>query len=154
MFGGVYGDARMPNWPHWHCTPLPGIATMGLRRDKGGLLALIAKRVDNSCAHIVFSWDGLETCLQLWCKSSVAGLRLATDDSWECHKTRTWYKNTRDTKLVQRFFILVHETDFSCFIFALFCGRSGNFAKHLRIFSRGSGWNHLHEKIVQIVKCV
>ncbi len=35
MFGGVYGDARMPNWPHWHHTPLPGIATMSLRRDKG-----------------------------------------------------------------------------------------------------------------------
>ncbi len=35
MFGGVYGDARMLNWPHWHHTPLPGIATMGPRRDKG-----------------------------------------------------------------------------------------------------------------------
>ncbi len=34
MFGGVYGDARMPNWPHWHRTPLPGIASTGLRRDK------------------------------------------------------------------------------------------------------------------------
>ncbi len=30
MFGGAYGDARMPNWPHWHRTPLPGIATTGL----------------------------------------------------------------------------------------------------------------------------
>ncbi len=36
MFGGAYGEARMPNWPHWHRTPLPGIATMYLRRDKGG----------------------------------------------------------------------------------------------------------------------
>ncbi len=36
MFGGEYGDARMPNWPHWLRTPLPGIATTGLRRDKGG----------------------------------------------------------------------------------------------------------------------
>ncbi len=35
MFGGAYGDARMPNWPHWHRTPLPGIATTGLRQDKG-----------------------------------------------------------------------------------------------------------------------
>ncbi len=24
MFGGAYGDARMPNWPHRHRTPLPG----------------------------------------------------------------------------------------------------------------------------------
>ncbi len=30
MFGGVYGDARMPNRPHWNRTPLPGIATTGL----------------------------------------------------------------------------------------------------------------------------
>ncbi len=36
MFGGVYGDAHMPNWPHWHRTPLPKIATTGLLRDKGG----------------------------------------------------------------------------------------------------------------------
>ncbi len=36
MFGGAYGDARMPNWPHRHRTPLPGIATTGLRRDKEG----------------------------------------------------------------------------------------------------------------------
>ncbi len=36
IFGGAYGDARMPNWPHWHRTPLPGISTTGLRRDKGG----------------------------------------------------------------------------------------------------------------------
>ncbi len=35
MFGGAYGDARMPNWPHWHRTPLPGIITTGLRRDPG-----------------------------------------------------------------------------------------------------------------------
>ncbi len=39
MFGGAYGDARMPNWPHWHRTPFPGIATTGLRRDKEGQLA-------------------------------------------------------------------------------------------------------------------
>ncbi len=38
MFGGAYGGARMPNWPHWHRTPLPGIATTGLLRDKGGNL--------------------------------------------------------------------------------------------------------------------
>ncbi len=36
MFGRAYGDAHMPNWPHWHRTTLPGIATTGLRRDKGG----------------------------------------------------------------------------------------------------------------------
>ncbi len=36
MFGGAYGDARMPNWLHLHRTPLPGIATMGLRRANGG----------------------------------------------------------------------------------------------------------------------
>ncbi len=34
MFGGAYGNARMANWPHWHRTPLPRIATTGLRRDK------------------------------------------------------------------------------------------------------------------------
>ncbi len=34
-FGGAYGDACMINWPHRHRTPLPGIATMGLCRDKG-----------------------------------------------------------------------------------------------------------------------
>ncbi len=33
MFGRAYGDARMPNWPHWHQTPLPGIVTTGLRWD-------------------------------------------------------------------------------------------------------------------------
>ncbi len=33
MFGVVYGDARMPNWPHWHRTPFSGIATTGLHRD-------------------------------------------------------------------------------------------------------------------------
>ncbi len=38
MFGGAYGDARMPNWLHWHRTPLPGIATTGLCWDKGGTL--------------------------------------------------------------------------------------------------------------------
>ncbi len=38
MFGGAYGDARMPNWPHRHHTPLPGIATSGLHRDKGRML--------------------------------------------------------------------------------------------------------------------
>ncbi len=36
MFGGAYVDACMPNWPHWHRTPLPGIATTGLCPDKGG----------------------------------------------------------------------------------------------------------------------
>ncbi len=36
MFGGAYGDARMPNWSHWHRTPLPRIATTGLCQDKGG----------------------------------------------------------------------------------------------------------------------
>ncbi len=34
MFGGAYGDTRMPNWPHRHRTPLPGIATSVLRHDK------------------------------------------------------------------------------------------------------------------------
>ncbi len=38
MFGGAYGDARMPNWPHRHYTSLPGIASPGLRRNKGGTL--------------------------------------------------------------------------------------------------------------------
>ncbi len=33
---GAYGDARMPNWPHKHHIPLPGIASLGLRRSKGG----------------------------------------------------------------------------------------------------------------------
>ncbi len=33
MFGGAYGNAHMPNWPHWHRTPLPGIFTTGLRRS-------------------------------------------------------------------------------------------------------------------------
>ncbi len=32
----INANVLMPNWPHWHCTPLPGIATTGLRRDKGG----------------------------------------------------------------------------------------------------------------------
>ncbi len=32
----AYGDARMPNWPHRHRTHLPGIASPGLRRNKGG----------------------------------------------------------------------------------------------------------------------
>ncbi len=35
-----------------------------------------------------------------------------------------------------------------CFVFTLFRGRNNNFAKHKGIFSWGSGWNHLHEKIV------
>ncbi len=35
MFGGAYGDACMPNWPHRHRTPLPGVASPGLRRNKG-----------------------------------------------------------------------------------------------------------------------
>ncbi len=38
MFGGAYGDARMPNWPHRHRTPLPEIATSGLRCDKSKYL--------------------------------------------------------------------------------------------------------------------
>ncbi len=45
MFGGAYGDARMPNWPHWHHTPLPGIATTGMRRDKGEEEAEIAPSI-------------------------------------------------------------------------------------------------------------
>ncbi len=43
MFSRAYGDARMPNWPHRHRTPLPGIATSGLRRDNGGNLYLQKK---------------------------------------------------------------------------------------------------------------
>ncbi len=35
MFGGAYGDARVPNWPHQHGNPLPGIATTGLHHHKG-----------------------------------------------------------------------------------------------------------------------
>ncbi len=38
MFGRLYGDARMPNWSHWHRTPLPGIATTGLHRDTAARL--------------------------------------------------------------------------------------------------------------------
>ncbi len=38
MFGRAYGDARTPNWLHRHLTPLPGIASMGLRRNKGETL--------------------------------------------------------------------------------------------------------------------
>ncbi len=41
MFGVAYGDARIPNWPHLHRTPLPGISTTGLRRDKGRKLNLV-----------------------------------------------------------------------------------------------------------------
>ncbi len=37
MFGGAYGDARMPNWPHWHRTTWPVIATTGLRHDEGDI---------------------------------------------------------------------------------------------------------------------
>ncbi len=36
MFGGAYDDARMLNWPHWHRTPLPGIAITDLHWDKAG----------------------------------------------------------------------------------------------------------------------
>ncbi len=41
MFGEAYGDARMPNWPHWHRTPLPGITTTALRRDVRYLIPAI-----------------------------------------------------------------------------------------------------------------
>ncbi len=34
-FGGAYGDARMPNWPHRHRTPLPKIVSLGLCQNKG-----------------------------------------------------------------------------------------------------------------------
>ncbi len=37
MFGGAYGHANMPNWPHRHRTPSPRIATLGLCCDKGGI---------------------------------------------------------------------------------------------------------------------
>ncbi len=30
---GVYGDVRMPNWPHRHRIPCPGITLLGLRQD-------------------------------------------------------------------------------------------------------------------------
>ncbi len=36
MFGGAYADARLPNWHHRHRTPLLGIASSGLRQNKGG----------------------------------------------------------------------------------------------------------------------
>ncbi len=38
LLGGAYGDARMPNWPHSHHIPLPGIASLDLHRNKGGML--------------------------------------------------------------------------------------------------------------------
>ncbi len=41
MFGGAYDDARMPNWPHGHRTPLPKIATTVLCRYKGEIVIII-----------------------------------------------------------------------------------------------------------------
>ncbi len=38
MFGGAYSDACMPSWSHRHDTPLPRIASLGLCRNKGGML--------------------------------------------------------------------------------------------------------------------
>ncbi len=35
MFSEAYGAARMSNWPHRHRTPLPRIASPGLRRNNG-----------------------------------------------------------------------------------------------------------------------
>ncbi len=35
MFGGAYGDASLQNWPHRHHNPLPRIASLGMRRNKG-----------------------------------------------------------------------------------------------------------------------
>ncbi len=54
MFGGVYGDVRMPNWPHRHRTPLPGIATLGLPRDKGEIKKGVREieNVDRYIVHI------------------------------------------------------------------------------------------------------
>ncbi len=54
-FGGAYGDARMPNWPHWHHTPLLGIATTGLRRDRSGW---------RFCGHAKLYQQGLGTFVQ------------------------------------------------------------------------------------------
>ncbi len=42
MFSGAYGDACMPNWPHLHRTPLPGIAITGLRHLAKHLLNVYA----------------------------------------------------------------------------------------------------------------
>ncbi len=44
LFGGVYGDAGIPNWTRSHRTPLLGIASLGLRRNKwegGGEIIII-----------------------------------------------------------------------------------------------------------------
>ncbi len=38
MFGGAYGDARMPNWPHWHrAPPCPGSPLRACFETKGGV---------------------------------------------------------------------------------------------------------------------
>ncbi len=46
-------------------------------------------------------------------------------------------RSQKYAKHVEMFFLLLHETNFSCFIFTLFYSRSSNL---------GSRWNHLHEK--------
>ncbi len=52
MFGEAYGDACMPNWPHWYRTPLPRIATMGLRWDKHCIM--LGDRIGNwSVPHFI-----------------------------------------------------------------------------------------------------
>ncbi len=35
MFGGAYGNARMPNWLHWHRTPCPGLPQWACIETKG-----------------------------------------------------------------------------------------------------------------------
>ncbi len=63
MFGGVYGDARMPNWLHRHRTPFPGIATMGLRRDNLEEIIFVVnvntffKWVPNSQSRVTYDLD-------------------------------------------------------------------------------------------------
>ncbi len=56
MFGAVYADTSMPNWPHRHRTHLPGIASPGLHHG-------IYFALPNSVASAVFfcevgpNWD-------------------------------------------------------------------------------------------------
>ncbi len=73
----AYGDARMPNWPHWHRTPLPGIATTSLCRDKGGcgepLYKFLSILTEISYYFFTFSFFG-KTGEELWGKYAIIGI--------------------------------------------------------------------------------
>ncbi len=71
IFGGAYGDARMPNWPHWHRTPLPGIATTGLHRDKGGQTGNTIYP-DATKVHVFYSSLHVEQALADYCMLIIA----------------------------------------------------------------------------------